>query len=378
MASRSRIALILVAAATIGITGPLIAQNPTSPQTHPAKPNYDIRIGRAPAMPSPGAAAELGRLRSSGQVGRSRLDANTGALRVLAASGWFSARRGTAASLGSTLAKSANRLGLDNADLGSLRVVRDYVSASTGLRHVIFEQSLDGIPVFGGVVSVHVADSGEIVRVTSGAASGAARRADVLVSAEQAAMLASEDIRPGEAFAAIRVEGPTGAHQAARFARGAFRREVSASLVWFAMDGGARLAWHVQIEPDAPQFYDLLIDAASGELLLRGIARSTGTGPVAWCTERDPGAGSTAAGSDAVGAAGCPPPQNLELRDLTVPFRDSATVLGTPVGSRATTPTCFAATRQPRAHRARSTARDGYSISRSTPPARPRRRCSSR
>ncbi len=49
-----------------------------------------------------------------------------------------------------------------------------------------------------------------------------------------------------------------------------FLRDVTASLVWFAMDGGLRLAWHVELEPEGlPQFYDVLIDAETGELLLR-------------------------------------------------------------------------------------------------------------
>jgi hypothetical protein len=196
MPSRTRIALILVAATSLGITSSLTAQNPSSPNAHPPKPNFDIRIGRGPVLPTMRAAAELGRLRSSRQMGRSRVDANTGALRVLSGSGWWSTRRGTAASIGNTLAKAAGRLGLENADLGSLRLIRDYESPSTGLRHVTFAQVLDGIPVLGGVITVHIADTGEIVRVTSGAASGVERQGEVLVSAEQAAILAAGDIRP--------------------------------------------------------------------------------------------------------------------------------------------------------------------------------------
>jgi Fungalysin metallopeptidase (M36) len=99
------------------------------------------------------------------------------------------------------------------------------------------------------------------------------------------------------------------------------------------MDGGARLAWHVEIEPDgAPQFYDMLIDARTGELLLRRnrVLDADGTGRV---VQSDATQALDPRRPDQMpaGAMGCPPPDNHELRNLTSPFRDGPSVRHRPV-----------------------------------------------
>ena len=223
--------------------------------------------------------------------------------------GWTVARGALPAALRNQLVQAIDRLGLDDVDLESVRVLRDYVSGSTGLRHVTFAQSFDGIPVFGGTVTVHIDSTGEIVRVTSTAARGDGRQRNRVLTATDAATIASGDVNP---------EGAP------------FLRDVTASLVWFAIDGGLRLAWHVELEPEGPpQFYDVLIDAETGELLLRRnrVLDANGSGRVMQSTATlalDP----RRPDQMPAGTAACPPPLNHELRDLTVPFRDPATVLG--------------------------------------------------
>ena len=210
------------------------------------------------------------------------MDPHTGALRVLEAPGWAAGRAALSMALRNRLAQSVDRLGLENGDLESLTVVRDYISGPTGLRHVTFAQSFDGIPVFNGTVSVHIDSTGDVVRVTSSAARGEGRERTPRLGAEEAATLASNDVDPDAFFVPVRV-GPSTRPEVARFARGGFRRDVTASLVWFAMDGGLRLAWHVELEPEGlPQFYDVLVDAGTGELLLRRnrVLDANGTGRV--------------------------------------------------------------------------------------------------
>ena len=247
--------------------------------------------------------------------------------RVLDAPGWSGARTALPIALRNQLVRDVDRLGLEDEDLDALTVVRDYVSRSTGMRHVTFAQSFDGIPVFGGAITVHVAAKGEIVRVTSSAARGERRRRQPTITAEAAASVAAGDVDPNTPFVPVRVGDAR--LEAARFERGAFLRDVTASLVWFAMDGGLRLAWHVELELDGPaQSYDLLVDAESGELLLRRnrVLDANGTGRVlqSAATEAiDPRR------PDAMpaGVTACPPPVNHELRDLAAPFRDPSTVL---------------------------------------------------
>ncbi len=328
MALRTRLALILVAAALVGLSGPLAARQQPSERARAARPDFDIREHRLPAQGSARARAELRRTPSSRGRRGSRLDPHTGALRVLDTPGWAAGRTALSVALRNRLAQAVDRLGLGDGDLESLAVVRDYVSRSTGLRHVTFAQSFDGIPVFSGTVTVHIDSTGEIVRVTSSAARGEGRERAPRLAADEAATLAANDVDPDAFFVPVRA-GTSTRPEVARFARGKFRRDVTASLVWFAMDGGLRLAWHVELEPDGlPQFYDVLVDAGTGDLLLRRnrVLDGNGTGRVV-----------QSAGTQALdprrpdqmpaGSLACPPPENHELRDLTTPFRDSSTVL---------------------------------------------------
>ena len=309
MAFRTRLGLILGIAVMVALSSSLTARQQLPQRLRPARPDFDVRAQRWPAIGSPRARAELRRTAAARNRRGSRLNPHTGALRVLERPGWTAARGALPAALRNQLVQAIDRLGLDDGDLESVRVLRDYVSGSTGLRHVTFAQSFDGIPVFGGTVTVHIDSTGEIVRVTSTAARGDGRQRNRLLTATDAATIASGDVNP---------EGAP------------FLRDVTASLVWFAIDGGLRLAWHVELEPEGlPQFYDVLIDAETGELLLRRnrVLDANGSGRVMQSTatlQLDP----RRPDQMPAGTAACPPPLNHELRNLTVPFRDPSTVLG--------------------------------------------------
>jgi subtilase family serine protease len=322
MASRMRIGLV-VAAVLAGLSGSMAARQ--QPPGRPSRSNFDIREQRAPAGASARARAELARVDAE-QPRQSRLHPYTGGVRVLDAPGLSVPQGSSTDDFHRLLTQSADRLGLDDDDLASLAVARDYVSSTTGLRHVTFAQALDGLPVFGAVITMHIAQDGTVVRVTSSAARGDGRNRAMAVSADRAAAAAAADVSPGSGFVPNRLANPGDGR--ARFARGPFGRDVLASLEWFAMDGGARLAWHVELEPEpGQQFYDMLIDAASGELLLRRnrVLDADGSGRVMQSNATQ--AIDPRLPDEMPGVGACPPPLNHELRDLTIPFRDSSTVL---------------------------------------------------
>ena len=195
MALRTRLALILAAGAVVGLSGPLTARQQAPERPRAIRPDFDIRERRPPAEGSARARAELRRQSFPRRRG-SRLNPHTGALRVLDAPGWSGARTALPIALRNRLVGDVDRLGLDEGDLEGLTVARDYVTRSTGMRHVTFAQSFDGIPVFGGAVTVHIAATGEIVRVTSSAARGDGRRREPVVSADAAVILAAGDVDP--------------------------------------------------------------------------------------------------------------------------------------------------------------------------------------
>jgi subtilase family serine protease len=325
MTLRARFGLILAGVAVAALSGPLTARQQPSP-LGAVRPHFDVREQRPPAPTSERARAELRPQTAERSRRGSRVNPHTGALRVLDGPGWQATPTAPHTALRNRLEQAVDRLGLDAGDLASLTVVRDYASRTTGLRHVTFAQAFDGIPVFEGTLTVHIASNGDIVRVTSSAARGEARRSTPAIAAEEAAAVASKDISPDTPFVPIRVDRQAQGH-VARFARGRFLRDVTASLVWFAMDGGVRLAWHVELEPDGlPQFYDVLVDAESGELLLRRnrVLDANGTGRVIQSAATQ---ALDARRPDKMPEGPCPPATNHELRDLTAPFRDPSTVL---------------------------------------------------
>jgi subtilase family serine protease len=324
MVSRMRMGVVSVAV-VVGLMGQVGTGQ--QPENAPPKPDFDVRSGRAPAAPSARAANEMARRRTGRESAAPRVHPHTGALRVIDAPGVFVSPNATATELSTALGDVTARLGLDDDDLSAVEMVRDYTSASTGLRHVTFAQQLDGLPVFGGVVTLHIATDGSIVRVNSSAARGSGRGRRAAMTADAAVVAAAADVSPNTPFAPVRLDA--GNASRARFARGRFPRDIASSLEWFPVDGGVRLAWRVELETvPLSQFYDLLIDATSGELLVRRnrVLDALGSGRVIQSDAThaiDP----RRPDPTPIGGGACPPPDNHELRDLTAAFRDPATVL---------------------------------------------------
>ena len=184
------------------------------------------------------------------------------------------------------------------------------------------------MPVFDAVVSIHVDSTGEVVRVTSSAGRTDGRRRGATVTVAQAAVAAARNIRPELPFEPTPVADASGV---ARFARGQFRRDLLASLTWLPVDGVLRLAWHVTVEPESEsELYDVLIDATTGEVLLRRnrVHFAEGSGRIMQSNAMnafDP----RRLDPMPMGQPGtsCPPPSNYQLRSLNTPFRDPSTTL---------------------------------------------------
>jgi subtilase family serine protease len=305
-------------------------------------PNFDSRL----TIPRQAAArldtqAAVEQLRGeSGPDAQTRLGAD-GSVRTLAAHGRPLTPRALEAPEDVArrfLARHARAFGLDPADLAGLTAGAASSRGASGLVAVDLRQFVQGIRVFGADVRVYLTPAGEIVRVTSSAARGGAAAPAVTLTPEQAARIAAADIRP-ELEAPSRVlRGSDGLDRRTMLHRGGFAADVEAALVWFPAQGSLHLAWQVLVEPPGfAQKYDVLIDAATGELLYRRnrVLYTQGSGRVlqsdttrardARLADEHP-AGATASGpGDAPN--GCPPLTNHITRSLTTPFRDPSTVL---------------------------------------------------
>lgn len=168
--------------------------------------------------------------------------------------------------------------------LASARVKRDYVTAHNGLRTVIWEQMLDGIPVYEGLLVSHVTKRGELVSVSSrfvpdavaAANSGTPGRATLIdspaFSAADSLVKAAADLGTALQFADLTPGGVgSGPEQAGSFNSPLLRGEARTRLVWLPMNGASlRLCWRVELTTrNQSELYSLVVDARDGEVLVR-------------------------------------------------------------------------------------------------------------
>lgn len=315
MTARTRVRVACTLLLVTAFPAVLLAQQRPAPQDR-VLPDFDVRERRPPSPPSQQVRAAVERLRAERGELIVRYHPVTGAARTIAARGGAAlsdAVRGLSARTAARqfLEAAAGALDLDQDDLRTLVASREFWTKDTGTRHVFWQQTIDQIPVFDAVVGVHLAPDGSVLRVTSSAASGRGRRRIVTVGAAQAAELAAAEVRSNRPI-----------------------ENLDAALTWLPIDGQLRLAWHIIINPGGfPQEYDVIIDAESGELLLRRnrVRYSDGNGRVlqsAATAAQDPRRPDARPfGADGTGAS-CPPVSNHQVQNLTAAFRDSLSVLG--------------------------------------------------
>ncbi len=161
---------------------------------------------------------------------------------------------------------------------------RDDTNARSGMRTAVWQQTLDGIPIFESLLKANITANGELISIgsdfvsdpakaaDSGSASRQALQVTPTISAAQAIAIAAEniglkvepaDLKPLEANA-------QGAEKQQRFAH-PLLTDPNVHLVWLPMDAGKmRLAWDVILmDKAAGKMYRVLVDAETGEVLVR-------------------------------------------------------------------------------------------------------------
>lgn len=156
-------------------------------------------------------------------------------------------------------------------DLSDVVVKDDYTDQRTGMRHTYLRQRVGGVEVFNGDIALHVLPNGTLFKMSSGAVRNAARsivqggdpmdpeNALRMVLAReglsQEATLVKAD--PQSGVRTYHVDGVTGA-------------DPFVQLHYLPTEQGLRAVWNVNVElPDASHWWNVLVDAASGEELHR-------------------------------------------------------------------------------------------------------------
>ena len=287
------------------ITGVLISV-PAAPraarqraQSSDSRPDFDVRETRPPAAPRPSAVSR----QPVPGPNRARVNRDTGTIRVVESPDVAISLDGSGRPVVAGLGGLAAHLGLKPSDIAGLMLIRDYTSRSNNVRHLVFRQVVDGHPVFDSTVGVHLRADGRVLRLTSNASPIDARISIPALTRGTAATEA-ERHAPGSA--------------------------AGTELTWLPVDGELRLAWHSVVSDEASGTYDVLIDAQNGDLLVRrsrsrdavASGRVLQSAATAAATPRQPDTMPQGAGGSA-----CPPPANYELRSLSAPFQDPATVV---------------------------------------------------
>jgi uncharacterized repeat protein (TIGR01451 family) len=163
--------------------------------------------------------------------------------------------------------------------LDTAAVKRDYVDAHNGLHTIVWEQELDGIPVYQSLLVGHITKKGELTSLESrflpdlataadtGTPARAAVQAAPPISATQAILLAGQNIGAGLTAASITpAGGPVGGYLLYQTPK-----QASVRLVWLPLGRSAlRLAWEALVTKSGGyESYRLLVDAQTGRVYLR-------------------------------------------------------------------------------------------------------------
>ena len=153
--------------------------------------------------------------------------------------------------------------GLTKSDLANLELVSSDVSPD-GIRHLRFNQILDGIESFDSGLEAHVTADGRLINVTG------APLPDAKLSATKPSLDALAGL--GAARRAAGGSGPPPRETAVKPGPSrltAFVTGERARLRWSATADGPVLAWNVITEGSDGHGYDVLVDARDGALLRR-------------------------------------------------------------------------------------------------------------
>lgn len=168
--------------------------------------------------------------------------------------------------------------------LDQARVVREFRTPNNGVRTVVWEQVVDGIPVFEATLIAHTTKSDELVNLGSrfvpdpvkAAAKFSTNRAAFLaspkISAAQAVNVAARNIGENVEPADISANGnPAGAEQKQKFKAAFLAGDAEAKLIWLPFDRDTlRPCWDVVLTGrQRGEMFRVLVDAETGEVQVR-------------------------------------------------------------------------------------------------------------
>lgn len=172
------------------------------------------------------------------------------------------------------LTNNKTSFNLTDTDIANLLVKNQYTSAKSGITHVYFIQSYEGIEVFNAIINVNVMRDGSILNAGNRAISNLG----VAVKSTQASLTATQAVEAAASSLGLTLSEPLSIleptssepSQAVVLSTGGISLEpIPAKLVYQPLENGdVRLAWDVSIYLlDAQNWWSMRVDAATGDVL---------------------------------------------------------------------------------------------------------------
>ena len=181
------------------------------------------------------------------------------------------------------IAANAEIFGHSGEVLGAARVTRKDVTAHNGMTTLVWQQELDGIPLFQTILRANVTKTGELITIGSqflrdpaaaaraGAPQRAAKIANPTVTAPKAVALAAADIGAAVDERAVTAAAPAEGAERKQSYRAPKLSDTTTQLSWVPLSADAlRLAWDVTTMSTARgEMFRVLVDAETGAVLVR-------------------------------------------------------------------------------------------------------------
>ena len=168
------------------------------------------------------------------------------------------------------LAGNNELFALRSADAGSLKLINE--DNDRGTTFLAYTQSVGGLKVFEGTVQVVVNRNGQVLSVREGfLVDGQTADLSPAVDENQAIVKAFGYAGRSIDSSLVETRGRSEKSESATFANplGTQLEDVISELNVLRVGNSAKLAWHIYTEVGPDEWYESLVDANSGELLVR-------------------------------------------------------------------------------------------------------------
>lgn len=267
---------------------PPLPQKTTSSAEHPSLGNTDRRLSKeAPPKPDAGRESALAKLKETYPEVQVEFDEITGGPKSIMAVGKFLSQPLPNSGYDSVLQFiDANHalFGHTSAALapGKSRITREDLTTNNGMRTVVWQQELEGIPFFQTILRANLTKNGELITLGGNYLSApekvegdAGKRSSLIekppVAATKAIALAAENIGTHvEETDVSSAGGSQGVERKQKFSAPSIS-DTSASLTWVPVThDSADLAWDVTImSTQRGEMFRVLVDVENGEVLVR-------------------------------------------------------------------------------------------------------------